>query len=108
MGLNWISTDDQTAVKEAILSATLIVDSCMGQVFEENYPKHSRTVFFMQRNESAVRVSIDIPAESMETGKGSDGSFIYVTMCLGAMKQGMILPHCADVCGSTVLLDIGI
>lgn len=110
-GLNWISTDDQTAVKEAILSATLIVDAVYGTGFRGELPQNIRELFSLCReNESAVRVSIDIPSGiNGDSGKGSDGSFIpHVTMCLGAMKQGMILPHCADVCGSTVLLDIGI
>lgn len=90
--------------------ADIIIDSVFGTGFHGELPENLIPLFKAVNQSEAVKISVDIPSGiNGDTGIIAPHSFRPdITLVLAAMKTGLLNLPCADHCGETVILDIGI
>ena len=104
-------THKEEIAKSVLKNANIIVDCVFGTGFHGELETGTSELFAFINNECrALRFSIDIPSGmNADTGEIAKNAFSpHVTYTLGAIKTGLLSHPCFDLCGSIVLLDIGI
>ena len=97
-----------TDVRNAVVSADILVDGVFGNGFHGQLEKDIMSIFSI--GTGAYKISIDIPSG----GDGSKGTIspgcfkADETICLGCLKFGMCQYPLRKMCGNITIADIGI
>jgi NAD(P)H-hydrate epimerase len=97
-----------TDVREAVVSADILIDGVFGTGYRGELPNDIRAIFAI--GTGAYRIALDIPSggDSVK-GTVSEGVFkADETFCLGFMKFGMTQYPLRKYCGKITVADIGI
>lgn len=97
-----------TDIREAVVSADILVDGVFGTGFHGQLDKEIMSVFAI--GTGAYRVSVDIPSGG-DGSKGTVSAGIFKadeTVCLGCLKFGMTQYPLKKFCGKITVADIGI
>lgn len=94
---------------EALRNADAVIDCIFGTGFHGALPEYASELIRLTEN-CPLKIAVDVPSGvNSNTGEYDENCFRpHATFVLAAMKQGLILPACADILGGTSLLDIGI
>ncbi len=101
----------EMSVKEVLRNSEIIIDAVYGTGFHGALDAKSEALIsFVNSKCGAFKISIDIPSGvNADTGEITPNAFKPdITLCLGAVKKGMISHPTYDFCGNIILLDIGI
>jgi len=95
-------------VREAVVSADILVDGVFGTGFRGELQSDIKAIFAI--GTSAYRIALDIPSGGDAVkGTVSEGVFkADETLCLGFMKFGMAQYPLRKYCGKITVADIGI
>ncbi|MDE5936612.1 MAG: NAD(P)H-hydrate dehydratase, partial [Ruminococcus sp.] len=97
-----------TDIREAVVSADILVDGVFGTGIHGQLDKDIMSVFAI--GTGAYRVSVDIPSGG-DGSKGTVSAGIFKadeTVCLGCLKFGMTQYPLKKFCGKITVADIGI
>lgn len=97
-----------TDIRNAVVSADILVDGVFGTGFHGQLDKDIMSVFAI--GTGAYRVAVDIPSGG-DGSKGTVSSGIFKadeTVCLGCLKFGMTQYPLKKFCGKITVADIGI
>ncbi len=94
---------------EILASADAAVDCIFGTGFHGTLPDYAAELISLTAV-CRLKIAVDVPSGvNSDTGEYDEKCFRpHYTFVLAAMKQGLILPACADILAETELLDIGI
>ncbi|MCL2754562.1 MAG: NAD(P)H-hydrate dehydratase [Oscillospiraceae bacterium] len=100
-----LSSQEGSAVKQALKNSDIIADCIFGTGFHGELPlSTSETVQYINENCRCLKVSVDIPS-----GAGSSLMFEpNITLVLGAYKDTLFSLPASGSCGQLILLDIGL
>lgn len=97
-----------TDIRNAVVSADILVDGVFGTGFHGQLEKDIMSVFAV--GTGAYRLSVDIPSGG-DGSKGTVSSGVFKadeTVCLGCLKFGMTQYPLKKFCGKITVADIGI
>ena len=99
---------DFTSLREAVISADILIDGVFGTGFRNNLSNDIMEIFSIESN--AYRLAVDIPSGgNASTGTVSPCTFMAdETICLGCLKFGMTQYPLRKHCGKITVADIGI
>lgn len=95
-------------IRNAVISADILVDGVFGTGFKGELDKEIMTVFSF--GTSAYKIAVDIPSGG-DASKGTVPTGIFKadeTICLGCLKFGMTQYPLKKFCGNITIADIGI
>ncbi len=104
-------THKEEIVQNVIDSCDVVIDCIFGTGFHgELESKLKGLLSYVNKNKSAVKISIDIPTGvNADTGEIAECAFKPdYTLAVAACKKGMLSAECSDFCGKTCIVDIGI
>lgn len=97
-----------TDVRNAVVSADILVDGVFGTGFRGELEKDIMAIFAV--GTGAYRISVDVPSGG-DCSKGTVSAGIFKadeTLCLGCLKFGMTQYPLRKFCGKITVADIGI
>ncbi len=95
-------------IRNAVISADILVDGVFGTGFKGELDKELMTVFSF--GTSAYKIAVDVPSGG-DASKGTVPTGIFKadeTICLGCLKFGMTQYPLKKFCGNITIADIGI
>lgn len=97
-----------TAVREAVVSADILVDGVFGTGYRGDLDKDIMAIFAI--GTGAYKIAVDIPSGG-DSVKGTVSKGIFkadATLCLGCLKFGITQYPLRKYCGTITIADIGI
>lgn len=94
---------------ELLKKAQTAVDCIFGTGFHGELPGYAAQLIKLTED-CPMKISVDVPSGvNSDTGEYDENCFRpNITYIIAAVKQGLVMPACADILGETELLDIGI